>query len=261
MSVCVIVSGTYDYFLWMARFMIGRMAQPSTERCTMSTVAILQKNLHWIDELTVGLSRLRIDVTHVRDGLELRTSGADIGLAEASLFHHEYSGDECRPPLILVAEEGDYEAALLALKLRVTDFWTTTIPIPTAIERIDTLLLQTLPSPHYLARRIDRYLSQNHSTTSIDSTSVAREFGISPGYVSRLMNLAPWKGFGKRLLHHRIRHAEHLLTHTDEPLSLVSEECGFKSPARFSEAFSRAVGVPPKRCRSGARSIAPRRGK
>ncbi len=223
----------------------------------MTSIAILHRDRSWGKDLSARLSDMGIRVLETCVCEELKDVVASLVIVEAGLLDQRSLGPHRRPPLILVAEDRDYEAAILALRLRVVDFWIEPVCAGEAIRRIEELLVQALPSPHYLARRIDRYLSQNYTSTAIDSAFVAKEFGISPGYVSRLMNMAPWKGFGKRLLHHRIRHAEDLLRGTDMPLYLVADECGFRSPARFSEAFSRVVGVPPKRFRSGARPISP----
>jgi len=48
-----------------------------------------------------------------------------------------------------------------------------------------------------------------------------------------------------RILAHRLREADRLLTHTHLSLATIAERCGFNSAEYLSVAFRRAHGCPP----------------
>jgi AraC-like DNA-binding protein len=226
----------------------------------MPSIALITNSEIWARELSTAVQQFQIRTERPACIGELSYS-TNLVIVQAELLHGSSRQIELgrqRPPIVLVAAAGNYEAAVLALKVRAVDFWQETISAHSAAMRIGELLTDLIPSPHYLARKIDKFLKQNHSRPDLSTSSVAREFGVSPGYVSRLMNLDPWYGFRNRLMGYRIRHAEKLLIETDLPLYQISEDCGFRSPGRFSEAFSREAGVPPKRFRAGARPLSMR---
>ena len=47
----------------------------------------------------------------------------------------------------------------------------------------------------------------------------------------------------------RIKNAEELLLHTDDPISIIAERCGFESADRFSFVFKKQNKMPPSKWR------------
>ncbi|MBA3848044.1 MAG: helix-turn-helix domain-containing protein [Planctomycetes bacterium] len=56
-------------------------------------------------------------------------------------------------------------------------------------------------------------------------------------------------GFQELLLRERVRTAEHLLRHTDEPLERIARRSGFGDASMLYRAFRAAFGVSPGRYR------------
>lgn len=99
---------------------------------------------------------------------------------------------------------------------------------------------------HYLVRRIDRYLRENCSRSDLSMAMVAGEFAVSSGYVGRLYREEFGQPFGNRLVDLRVARAKCLLAQTNDPINLISDACGFRSPSRLSEAFRRFTGLAPR---------------
>lgn len=145
------------------------------------------------------------------------------------------------------------ENAVLAFKKGARDFLAIPVDIASLADSIHELLDRREPSPHYLARRLDRYIRKNLSDCNLTLTSVCQRFGISASYASKLFNRRIGMSFRRRLRQHRLIEARRLLRGTDEPIYLIADSCGFRSQGRLSEALCRTEGVPPRRFRELAR--------
>jgi AraC-like DNA-binding protein len=60
----------------------------------------------------------------------------------------------------------------------------------------------------------------------------------------------PW--MAKILLHTRLEHGLSLLQTTDDPISEIALDCGFKTPSHFSDAFRKRFRIKPKDIRLAA---------
>ncbi len=155
-----------------------------------------------------------------------------------------------RPGLIVTTDKEDFATAVDALRVGALDVLTRPVCPDGLINRVGLELESRMSSPHYLGRRLDRYLQDNHQRRDLDLPRLSTEFGISESYASLLLRHGTWGGFRRRLAFHRIARAKRMLHSTNEPLYLIAEACGFASPSRLSETFLRFVGVSPKKFRT-----------
>jgi AraC-like DNA-binding protein len=86
-------------------------------------------------------------------------------------------------------------------------------------------------------------------TEPLTVEDIGRAVGLHPNYAMNLFK----KAFGTTLIdyltHHRVSHAQRLLTTTDQRIVEVAFESGFSSLSRFNEAFRRACGCSPREYR------------
>lgn len=222
-----------------------------------SSVLILDREPAWRRSLCERLRPYLLKVHEAESKAEaqslLRQSSMSLALIDADVMClHEFA-DACRqgrrPALIVTTATEDYKVAVSALRQRAVDVFLRPIALADALRAITEALEADITSPHYLGRRIDRYLRENCTRSDLSLAVVSREFGISKSYVSMLLRDGSWGGFRQRLTRHRVAFARGLLEGTRRPLYEIAEQCGFSSASRLSETFSRVVGVSPKKYR------------
>ena len=157
------------------------------------------------------------------------------------------------PDVIVCTDAYTAENAVLCLKRGAREFLGVPVDFAALADTIQEFLDRREPSPHYLARRLDRYIRQNLSDCDLSLTSVCQRFGISSSYASKLFSRQVGMTFRRRLKEHRLVEARKLLQGTDEPIYLIADSCGFRNQGRLSEVFCRTEGVPPRRFRELAR--------
>ncbi len=155
-----------------------------------------------------------------------------------------------RPALIVTTSIPDYRLAVASLRAGAADVLLRPVMAESLIGRVTKELESRISSPHYLGRRLDGFLRKHHQRTDLNLSKLSSTFGISSSYSSLLLRDGHWGGFRARLAYHRISNVKKMLITTDEPLYLIAERCGFTSPSRLSETFSRIVGVSPKKYRA-----------
>jgi AraC-like DNA-binding protein len=80
---------------------------------------------------------------------------------------------------------------------------------------------------------------------------VAGHFAMSEATMRRWL-AKTGQGFAKILLHTRLEHGLSLLQTTDDPISEIALDCGFKTPSHFSDAFRKRFRIKPKDIRLAA---------
>jgi AraC-like DNA-binding protein len=80
---------------------------------------------------------------------------------------------------------------------------------------------------------------------------VAEHFAMSEATMRRWLSKTG-QGFAKILLHTRLERGLSLLQTTDNQISEIALECGFKTPSHFSDAFRKRFGIKPKDIRLAA---------
>jgi AraC-like DNA-binding protein len=80
---------------------------------------------------------------------------------------------------------------------------------------------------------------------------VAEHFAMSEATMRRWLSKTG-QGFAKILLHTRLERGLSLLQTTDDQISEIALDCGFKTPSHFSDAFRKRFGIKPKDIRLAA---------
>jgi AraC-like DNA-binding protein len=86
---------------------------------------------------------------------------------------------------------------------------------------------------------------QNHYQHDISRDSVARQFNISPNYLSRIFQVQGHMTFSNYLMHVRTDRAKHLLTSYDLKLADVAARCGYRDLAYFCRVFRKLAKMTP----------------
>lgn len=100
------------------------------------------------------------------------------------------------------------------------------------------------PEPR-TAQVIERLQAAGKDSGRIREATLAREFGIDPAHLGRLMRRATGLGFREWSLGIRMRLAVRALAETDVPVKCVAQESGFTSTAQFDRGFRRLFGMTP----------------
>lgn len=105
---------------------------------------------------------------------------------------------------------------------------------------VETPLPQT---DDHLAGLLDWVLARLDQPLSL--ADLANAAGLSKRTLARRFQAAVGTSPLQWLLSQRIRHAQHLLETTNEPVERISQIAGFGSPANLRQHFTRATGVSP----------------
>ncbi|MGE5833404.1 MAG: helix-turn-helix transcriptional regulator [Acidobacteriota bacterium] len=103
----------------------------------------------------------------------------------------------------------------------------------------------SLVSTPRTARAIERLQMAGKDSGGIREATLAREFGIDPAHLGRLVRRATGLGFRDWKLGIRLRLAVRALAESDAPVKWVAHESGFASTAQFDRGFRRAFGMTP----------------
>lgn len=103
--------------------------------------------------------------------------------------------------------------------------------------------------PKSLLEDVCVYL-QNHYQYDVTRESVARQFGVSPNYLSRVFQLQGSMTFSNYLMHVRTDRAKHLLRTYSLKLDDIAARCGYHDTAYFCRVFKRLTKSTPAEYRS-----------
>jgi YesN/AraC family two-component response regulator len=151
--------------------------------------------------------------------------------------------------VVILTGFGSVEGAVVAMKTGAREFLEKPIRQEQLTGTVRKLVEARHPRPNVLAERLDRRLRDFAPSASVTLTVFARQVGLSPGYVSRLLRERFGGSFHRRLAHHRVQIAKALLVSTTEPIKAVAALSGFRNQRRLTEAFRRLERVSPKRYR------------
>ena len=104
---------------------------------------------------------------------------------------------------------------------------------------------ERLGKPALLAMQ---YIERNYASP-MTAKSIAEKLGYHPYYLGTAFRKSACMGILEYINSVRIKSAEELLLHTDEPISVVAERCGFESADRFAFVFRRQNKMPPSKWR------------
>jgi AraC-like DNA-binding protein len=95
------------------------------------------------------------------------------------------------------------------------------------------------------AQVIARLQAAGKDSGRIREATLAREFGIDPAHLGRLVRRATGLGFREWSLGIRMRLAVRALAKSDASVKCVAQESGFTSTAQFDRGFRRLFGMTP----------------
>lgn len=90
----------------------------------------------------------------------------------------------------------------------------------------------------------------NHYMDDLTLDQLARQMYVSPYYLQRIFKQATGVSPFAFLTEKRITEAKRLLLETDEPVTSIAFQVGFKNPSHFSVVFAKNVGVSPTQYRA-----------
>lgn len=154
-----------------------------------------------------------------------------------------------RTDAIILTETACVKTAVRAMKAGAREVLVKPVAKDDLISAINELLESRFPHRRDIVRRIEEYLKAHLSNPSLSRTDLCMHFNVSAAHVSRLFRDCVGTSFPNRLRYHRIERAKRMLTFTRDPLFVIAEQCGFKRPSRFSEAFRRQEGITPREYR------------
>lgn len=152
--------------------------------------------------------------------------------------------------IIILTGKATVDLAAEAVRSEVQDFLLKPIRPKTLVDAVRGLLEKRHPTAHALASQIDQFLKDDMGNPTLQLSDVCERFRISVSYATQLFRKQLHSTFRRRLAFHRIELAKELLTTTDNPLYFIAQQCGFKSPARFTETLTRLEKISPKQYRN-----------
>ena len=99
-----------------------------------------------------------------------------------------------------------------------------------------------------------QFCDENH-WERIGLKDVAEAVGYSPSYVSRLFASHLGCTVSEHLRYLRMKAAKSMLERSEAPISEIGRWLGYRDPANFTHAFTRAVGMSPKTYREHLRGL------
>ena len=114
--------------------------------------------------------------------------------------------------------------------------------------------LTSAPAPDdRLSRSTDEiitYIRQNYRQ-NLSNQDLGRQFNFHPAYISRLIRRQTGLPLHQYLIRYRINMALNLLQTKKTSIADIARQVGFSDLNYFSRCFKKAIGVSPKRYRSG----------
>jgi len=111
------------------------------------------------------------------------------------------------------------------------------------------IILSTKPEEQSISKV--RRLIETDLSRPWMADEVAAHFAMSEATMRRRLSKTG-QGFAKILLHTRLERGLSLLQTTDNQISEIALDCGFKTPSHFSDAFRKRFGIKPKDIRLAA---------
>lgn len=154
-----------------------------------------------------------------------------------------------RTDVFIMTGYSTVDLAVEVMKAGARDFLPKPIAMSDFIRKVHNLLNPYPLSSQGFAGQIDAYVKAHAFQEGLRLDNVCSHFSISSRYVSKLLRAHFGASFRERLTYYRMQKAKQLLVNTDELLYEIAEQCGFRNSRRFSEAFYRQEGIPPRKFR------------
>lgn len=115
------------------------------------------------------------------------------------------------------------------------------------VEQVDKAVLQQKKHLSKLSR-VTQYMKENYSEELV-LEDVARQFGFSPTYLSRMFHKYAQVGYRTYLMDLRVKYAFRELVNTGHTISEIAMEHGFPDSRSLSKAFKKRYGCLPSEYR------------
>lgn len=96
---------------------------------------------------------------------------------------------------------------------------------------------------------------QKHLASPLSVKTVAAHLGYHPYYLGAVFKKSTGESLTAFIHAARIKSAEELLLHTDEPINVIAERCGFTSADGFAAVFKKRNGLSPSAWRREYRML------
>ena len=118
-------------------------------------------------------------------------------------------------------------------------------------EVVESITLHKSGEANPLVDRITSYVAAHFDDPALSAAQVAEVLGISVSHMSRVMSRALGYGFPELLQKTRLEHAaDLLLSHPEDSIALLAQQCGFGSESYFTSSFKRKFGMTPSQYRT-----------
>lgn len=151
--------------------------------------------------------------------------------------------------VMMITGHGNQDMIVEALRGHADDFIEKPFDVHELKERVKILLKQQAvfdPMAHdhedHVEKIKDFIVRNSHNVTLKD---VAREFSLSPAYMSRLFGANDDMGFRAFKLKVRMEKAKDMLIKTSLDISQIGLQLGYENPESFMRAFRAYTQVPP----------------
>ena len=101
--------------------------------------------------------------------------------------------------------------------------------------------------------KILEYVREN-CRDRIKNSEIAKRFNYHPNHLNRVVKSYTGVPLKSYIISARLGLARELLATTDDPITEISENCGFSTPSYFTELFSRSEGMTPREYRNRMRN-------
>ena len=159
---------------------------------------------------------------------------------------------------VIVSGYDDFSYCREALRLQITDYILKPVnyeEFGTCIDNLKIALFQRQSSRQETQREeerpihgITRYL-QEHLAEEISLSVLAKEFYLSPQYISQLFKTEIGVGFLAYLTNIRMERAKKLLLTTNLSIAEVSEKSGYADYRVLTKVFKKSEGITPSQYR------------
>ncbi len=96
---------------------------------------------------------------------------------------------------------------------------------------------------------IKTYIDENYTDPNVNVASIADTFSINQTFLSTIFKKQYKVSISSYIQSQRLKKAEYLLRHTDQPIKDIYNQCGFASAETFYRNFKKEFGLSPNRIR------------
>lgn len=105
--------------------------------------------------------------------------------------------------------------------------------------------LQSFGHKHHIVANVKKYI-QEHIEEKLTLNKVAKEFNISPNYLSILFSKHSDIGFSDYINQKKVEAAKEMMTDGNYKIYEISDKLGFESAFYFSRVFKKVTGMSPR---------------